>query len=37
MAILKDLETGKTFQYGMEALKHCEIEVIKCEQQNPIL
>lgn len=29
IAIIKDLKNGKTFMYGMESLKHCEIEVIR--------
>ena len=29
VALLKDCKTGNTFQYGLEALKRCNISIIK--------
>ena len=29
VAIIKDCETGHTFQYGLEALKRCNIQILK--------
>ena len=26
-AIIKDLQTGKVFSYGLKALEHCDVEV----------
>lgn len=26
---LKDCKTGRTFQYGLEALKHCDITILE--------
>ena len=29
MAVIKDCKTGNTFQYGLEALKRCNITILE--------